>query len=138
MNSRGTYPTSKPEPPLSSPTFMNDLPQTFMEPWLFKAAGSRGNQARMSTEYLSPVQGAEAVTTTPIEPPAHLVQGRPFINEVPLPQFFGSGLVVAILQKKWEPITGDDLEAAWGHTIRPGDGLILNTGWHKRCEGRGA
>ena len=32
---------------------MNDLPQTFMEPLLFKTACSRGTQARMSTEYLS-------------------------------------------------------------------------------------
>ena len=87
---------------------------------------------------MSHVQGAEAVTTTPIEPPAHVVQGTPFLNEMPLPHFFGSGTVVAMLKKKWEPITGDDLEAACGHAIRPGDVLIPNIGWHKRCDGRGA
>jgi 2,4-dichlorophenol 6-monooxygenase len=43
---------------------MNDLPQTFMEPILFKTACSRGAQPRMSTEYLSHVQDAEGVTTT--------------------------------------------------------------------------
>ena len=43
---------------------MNDLPQTFMEPILFKTACSRGTQARMSTEYLSHVQDADGVTTT--------------------------------------------------------------------------
>jgi hypothetical protein len=43
---------------------MNDLPQTFMEPILFKTACSRGAQARMSTEYLSHVQDADGVTTT--------------------------------------------------------------------------
>ncbi len=64
MNSWGTHPLSKAEHLLSSPTFMNDLPQTFMEPLLFKTACSRGTQARMSTEYVSHVQDAEGVTTT--------------------------------------------------------------------------
>ncbi|MDJ1016499.1 MAG: FAD-dependent monooxygenase [Paracoccaceae bacterium] len=64
MNSWGTHPLSKAEHLMSSPTFMNDLPQTFMEPLLFKTACSRGTQARMSTEYKSHVQDADGVTTT--------------------------------------------------------------------------
>ncbi len=49
---------------------MNDLPQTFMEPILFKTACSRGTQARMSTEYLSHVQDADGVTATVPRPAA--------------------------------------------------------------------
>ncbi|MEQ3673012.1 FAD-dependent monooxygenase [Pseudophaeobacter sp.] len=64
MKSWGTHPLSKAEHLLSSPTFMNDLPQTFMEPILFKTACKRGSRARMSTEYKSHVQDAEGVTTT--------------------------------------------------------------------------
>lgn len=64
MKSWGNHPLSKAEHLLSSPTEMNDLPQTFMEPLLFKTACSRGTQARMSTEYLSHVQDADGVTTT--------------------------------------------------------------------------
>jgi 2,4-dichlorophenol 6-monooxygenase len=60
----GTHPLSRAEHSLSSPTFMNDLPQTFMEPLLFKTACSRGAQARMSTEYLRHIQDADGVTTT--------------------------------------------------------------------------
>ncbi len=60
----GNHPLSKAEHLMSSPTKMNDLPQTFMEPLLFKTACSRGTQARMSTEYLSHTQDAEGVTTT--------------------------------------------------------------------------
>ena len=60
----GTHPKSKAEHLLSSPTEMNDLPQTFMEPLLFKTACSRGTQARMSTEYVSHEQDADGVTTT--------------------------------------------------------------------------
>lgn len=60
----GTHPLSRAEHQLSSPTKMNDLPQTYMEPLLFKTACSRGTQPRMSTEYESHVQDAEGVTTT--------------------------------------------------------------------------
>ncbi|MBN8985193.1 MAG: FAD-dependent monooxygenase [Rhizobiales bacterium] len=51
----GTHPLSRAEHLLSSPTKMNDLPQT---------ACSRWAQARMSTEYESHVQDEEGVTTT--------------------------------------------------------------------------
>ncbi|MHA7778028.1 FAD-dependent oxidoreductase [Roseibium sp. M-1] len=64
MKSWGNHPLSRAEHQLASPTMMNDLPQTFMEPLLFKTACSRGTQARMSTEYVSHEQDAEGVTTT--------------------------------------------------------------------------
>jgi len=64
MKSWGTHPYSRAEHQLSSPTHMNDLPQTFMEPLLFKTACSRGTQARMSTEYLRHEQDTDGVTTT--------------------------------------------------------------------------
>ncbi|TDL79315.1 2,4-dichlorophenol 6-monooxygenase [Palleronia sediminis] len=63
MQSWGTHPLSKAEHLLSSPTFMNDLPQTFMEPILFNTACKRGTQARMSTEYVSHEQDDAGVTT---------------------------------------------------------------------------
>ena len=43
---------------------MNDQPQTYLKPLLYKTACARGTQARMSTEYISHVQDAEGVTTT--------------------------------------------------------------------------
>jgi 2,4-dichlorophenol 6-monooxygenase len=64
MKSWGTSPLSKAEHLMSSPCEMNDLPQTFMEPILFKTACSKGAQARMSTEYVSHVQDDAGVTTT--------------------------------------------------------------------------
>ncbi|MBA4351675.1 MAG: 2,4-dichlorophenol 6-monooxygenase [Rhodobacter sp.] len=64
MKSWGTSPLSKAEHLMSSPCEMNDLPQTFMEPILFKTACSRGAQARMSTEYVSHEQDEGGVTTT--------------------------------------------------------------------------
>ena len=32
----------------------------------------------------------------------------------------------------WEPITYDDLEKAAGKAVRPGDVVIVNTGWHHK------
>lgn len=64
MKSWGKHPLSRAEHQLSSPCHMNDLPQTYMEPLLFKTACSRGTQARMSVEYLSHEQDAEGVTVT--------------------------------------------------------------------------
>jgi 2,4-dichlorophenol 6-monooxygenase len=64
MKSWGKHPLSRAEHHLSSPCYMNDLPQTFMEPILFKTACSRGAQARMSCEYLSHVQDKDGVTVT--------------------------------------------------------------------------
>jgi len=64
MKAWGNHPLSRAEHQLSSPTKMNDLPQTYMEPLLFKTACQRGTEARMSTEYLRHEQDAEGVTTT--------------------------------------------------------------------------
>ncbi|RRH69345.1 FAD-dependent oxidoreductase [Falsigemmobacter faecalis] len=64
MKAWGTHPLSRAEHQMSSPTKMNDLPQTFMEPLLFKTACQRGTEARMSTEYLGHVQDETGVTTT--------------------------------------------------------------------------
>jgi 2,4-dichlorophenol 6-monooxygenase len=62
MKSWGKHPHSRAEHQLSSPCRMNDLPQTFMEPILFKTACARGTQARMSCEYVSHVQDGDGVT----------------------------------------------------------------------------
>ena len=62
MKSWGNHPLSRAEHALSSPCKMVDLPQTFLEPLLFKTACARGSRARMSCEYLSHVQDAEGVS----------------------------------------------------------------------------
>ncbi len=63
MKSWGKHPLSRAEHQLSSPSHMNDLPQTFMEPLLYSTACKRGAQGRMSTEYVSHKQDANGVTT---------------------------------------------------------------------------
>lgn len=70
-------------------------------------------------------------STTHIDAPAHVVEGTPFIDEVPLEKFFGTGVVVSIPKEKFEMITAEDLEKATPK-IQPGDIVIINTGWHKK------
>ena len=66
---------------------------------------------------------------THIDAPAHVVEGTPFMDQMPLPRFFGKGIVVSIPKKKWEVITAEDLENATP-AIQEGDIVIINTGWH--------
>jgi kynurenine formamidase len=66
---------------------------------------------------------------THIDAPGHVVERTPLLHEVPLSSFFGTGVVVSIPKKKWEVVTPEDLENA-GPEIRPGDIVIVNTGWH--------
>jgi kynurenine formamidase len=68
--------------------------------------------------------------TTHTDAPAHVVEGTPFMDEVPLSSYFGTGVVVGIPKDKWEVITPKDLENARPE-IREGDFVIVNTGWHR-------
>lgn len=70
-------------------------------------------------------------STTHIDAPAHVVEGTPFMDEMPLDGFFGTGVVVSIPKQKWEVITAEDLENA-RPKIREGDIVIVNTGWHHK------
>ena len=64
MKSWGKHPLTRAAHHLASPSFMNDLPQTFMEPLLYGTACKRGAQGRMSTKYLAHEQDPDGVTTT--------------------------------------------------------------------------
>src|SRR6266403_2121260 len=57
----------------------------------------------------------------------------PYFEDVKIERLHGmsrTGVVVSIPKKKWEVITAADLENARPQ-IRPGDIVIVNTGWHK-------
>jgi kynurenine formamidase len=70
---------------------------------------------------------------THIDAPAHVIEGTPFLHEMPLSAFFGTGVVLDIPKQKWEVITADDLDRASENTpVRPGDFVIVNTGWHHK------
>jgi kynurenine formamidase len=67
--------------------------------------------------------------TTHADSPAHVIEGAPYTDEVPLDSYYGTGVVVDIPKDKWGVITADDLEKA-EPKIEKGDIVIVHTGWH--------
>ena len=67
--------------------------------------------------------------TTHADSPAHVLEGMPYTDEIPLDKYYGTGVVVDIPKKKWEVITPEDLEKA-RPKIEPDDIVIIHTGWH--------
>ena len=69
--------------------------------------------------------------STHTDAPAHVIAGKPFIDEVPLDRFYGTAVIVDIPKKKWEVITPKDLEKA-RPKIEKDDIVIINSGWHRK------
>ncbi len=68
--------------------------------------------------------------TTHADSPAHVIEGAPYTDEIPLDSYYGTGVVVDIPKGKWEVITPKDLENA-RPKIEKGDIVIIRTGWHR-------
>lgn len=69
---------------------------------------------------------------THMDAPAHVVNNTPFLHEIPVENFFGTGVVLDIPKEKWGIVSAEDLDKASEQTpVREGDLVIVNTGWHK-------
>ena len=62
LHTWGTHPARRADYRLASPCDHIDLPQTYFEPILLKAAAERGTRVRFDTEFLSLTQDEEGVT----------------------------------------------------------------------------
>jgi arylformamidase len=70
--------------------------------------------------------------STYLETAAHMYPERESIDEVPLATLCPSAVVLQMPRGPEELITADDIEralAATGEEVRPGDALLLSTGW---------
>jgi kynurenine formamidase len=67
--------------------------------------------------------------STHTDAPVHVIEGREYIDEVPLSKFYGTAVVVDIPKGRWEKIMPEDLEKATPK-IEKGDIVIIHTGWH--------
>lgn len=68
---------------------------------------------------------------THVDGPEHMVRGAKRIDELPIDAFVGDAWVVDMYAKVPRGvITPKDLEDAVGKKVRPGDILILRTGWN--------
>ncbi|HEY7060180.1 MAG TPA: cyclase family protein [Chloroflexota bacterium] len=87
----------------------------------------------------SPVnQGTFAMTThsgTHLDAPYHVIEGGATVDTLPLGRLQGPGVLLTIRKEPGGEIDVADLEAAArGVTIRPGDFLVLHTGWDQRYD----
>lgn len=65
---------------------------------------------------------------THIDAPLHAFDGARGIDEMPLEQFYGPGVVVPVSAEAGEEITVDVVEGS-GAGVRDGDIVLLSTGW---------
>lgn len=75
--------------------------------------------------------------STYLETAAHIYPEREKIDEVPLETLMPSAVVLQIPRGPEELVTADDIEAALaatGEMVRPGDALLLATGWHRHWD----
>ncbi len=95
------------------------LPEVRVEPVTQMAAGQPLNISQL---HLATHAG------THIDAPVHAVAGARSIDQLPLDQFIGPGVVVGIHRAAGEEIPLGDLLAA-PVEVRDGDILLLDTGW---------
>lgn len=69
--------------------------------------------------------------STHADSPAHVMENTPYTDEIPLEKYYGTGVIVDIPKKRWEPITAEDLENA-KPKIEKGDIVIIHTHWHAK------
>jgi kynurenine formamidase len=73
-------------------------------------------------------------TGTHVDAPANMVPNKWFLNEIPPDRLAGEGVVISIPKGEVEEITNEDLEP-FNTTVRKGDMLLINTGWHNKFVG---
>jgi len=68
---------------------------------------------------------------THVDAPRHFLLDGPSFDEIPLERLYGEGVVLRVEKGPNEPIEASDLAAA-SPQVRPGDIVLLDTGWARR------
>jgi arylformamidase len=69
---------------------------------------------------------------THIDAPLHVFDDLASIETFPADRFIGPGVALGVPKGPREPIDAADLEAAGRGLVRPGDMVLLSTGWDQR------
>ncbi|MEM1515745.1 MAG: cyclase family protein [Candidatus Bathyarchaeia archaeon] len=99
-----------------------------IQPFFFEYNTMSRSRTRLQTFYAHMHYG------THTDAPAHVLYEIPnpkTVDQIPLENCYGEGVVVSIPKGKWEVITPEDLEKA-EPKIEKGDIVIVNTGWHHK------
>jgi kynurenine formamidase len=68
---------------------------------------------------------------THIDAPLHVFDGLASIDAIATDRFVGPGVALSVPKEACDPITPADLEAASRGLLRPGDMVLLHTGWDR-------
>jgi len=120
--------------PLDPRTYKNNLPDALLRNFAGKAIGFEIEPLIERDSPFSVGQVARGVkmrlhSGSHIDAPEHWIEGGKQIHELPLGLFIGAA-VIADCSHADKAITEDDLEAAVGPDLRPGERLIIRTGWN--------
>ncbi len=95
---------------------------------ILQRAEYHGRFRKRSTIYTGTLHAA-----THMDAPIHVIDGGMTLDQIPLENCYGTGVVVDfrnMKDKKWYLISSEDFEKA-SPKIEKGDFVVLNTGWHK-------
>jgi kynurenine formamidase len=71
-------------------------------------------------------------TGTHIDAPIHVIDGLRTIDQLGTDRFVGPGVALSLRKGPNETISAADLDAASSGRVRPGDMVLLHTGWDER------
>lgn len=83
--------------------------------------------------YDSEVMTMSTHTGTHMDAPSHFARGKKAIGEIAPSRLVCSALMVKVHKKAGQTITVADIE---GEDMRPGDAVVLATGWERRYKSR--
>jgi arylformamidase len=124
--------------PLDPATYRNNLPTPLLQHFAGRAIGFEIEPLIERGGPFSVGQIARGVkmrlhTGSHVDAPEHWIAGGKQIHDLPLELFIGDAVVVDLsFIEPRQPITEQDLEQAVGSDLRPGDRLLLRTGWNDR------
>jgi kynurenine formamidase len=99
---------------------------SFPERDLFPGDPARGRVNKTTT-----VIKTKFHASTHMDAPLHVLEGGTTVDEIPLSSCYGEGVIVDMRYlKKWDIIGKKDLDNA-KPSIKKGDFVVINTGWHK-------
>jgi kynurenine formamidase len=82
--------------------------------------------------------GLHTLAGTYLETADHLLPSRRTIDEMPADRFVRRAVIAQLADKEeLERITAEELEAAAGAELSPGDALLVATGWDRRWDTEG-
>jgi kynurenine formamidase len=123
--------------PLSAATYQNNLPTSLTDRFAGRPIGFEVDNLIGRSDPFSVGQVARGLKMrlhagSHIDAPEHWIADGAQIQDLPLERFIGRAVLANVSNSIQKEINGQDLEAAIGSTLNPGDRLLIRTDWNDR------